>query len=68
MKIGGLIRNCYCSLRVHDKDLSHQKKKKEHHAYKRHWKTYIPGRGLWAINKAHGLGRWPPLHLGGAPA
>ena len=25
--------------------------------------TYIPGRGTWVIKKAHGLGRWPPLHI-----
>ncbi|KAI5326579.1 hypothetical protein L3X38_035653 [Prunus dulcis] len=32
------------------------------------FKTYLPGRGQWAIKKAHGLGWWPPLHLGGVPA
>lgn len=31
-------------------------------------KNYIPGRGQWAIRKAHGLGGWLPLHFGGALA
>ncbi|CAA6667943.1 unnamed protein product [Spirodela intermedia] len=32
-----------------------------------HWRSYLPGRGLWVINKAHGLAVRPPLHSGGAP-
>nr|TKV91462.1 hypothetical protein SEVIR_9G098200v2 [Setaria viridis] len=27
---------------------------------------YLPGRGRWAIKKAHGLDQWPTLHLVGA--
>lgn len=27
---------------------------------------YLPGRGLWAIRKAHGLDQWPTLHSVGA--
>ncbi|KAG0535371.1 hypothetical protein BDA96_04G360700 [Sorghum bicolor] len=26
---------------------------------------YLPGRGRWAIIKAHGLDQWPTLHLVG---
>jgi len=29
---------------------------------------YLPGWGQWVINEAHGLGLWPPLHLGGVLA
>ncbi|CAA6653453.1 unnamed protein product [Spirodela intermedia] len=27
--------------------------------------TYLPGRGLWVIKKAHSLGWRPALHLAG---